>query len=362
MLKKTLSAIASVGVLGFLLYSCSLPFGGSTTSTYTNKILPKSLMLQVPVSLASGASSTSTPTKAIEYRSTSGGGSYSQTSGGYYMMKSAVNQMGAMAQGFVAMGYVVDAILSQNNLSPGTYSSESVTLTKSLYNAINAQLPSSEQIPSSDIGQSKTVTNLVYSTSGSSPLTNSVSMSAPGSTGTMKFAWSSDKTKLKISQTSNSGPSFTYAYDLSSKTSAFTFNDSANGISFTMAIQDNSSSSSGGAYVYQKGTSTTTTSGGGTSTSNFKVWGYADNNGGLVETTTSTGSSPSTYYYYEEGFGKTGTLLYAATDSSSSSTPPSASSSSWTVDSTYNNTQPVGAYGSDLTTASKSSTYPALGL
>lgn len=354
-MKTSLLSVAVVGFFGLLLYSCSSPLGGSSTgsgssSTYTNQVLPTSLIMPVPSSLASGAGTTSSSSTPAFARSTT----YSSSSGGYAMMKTAVSSMESMGQSFVLFGFIIDAIITQNSLSPGTYASENVTLTQALYNAINAQLPTSDQIPSSEIGQTQSVSNVVYSTSGSSPLQDSVSITESGTT--MTYAWSTDRTKLKITATATgtAGQSFTYSFDTATMSAAFIFDDTTAGVSFKMAMKDSSTSSTSAAYVYMTGTQTSTS--GNTS---FAVWGYADSNGGLME---SQFSASGSYFYYEEGFDNTGTLLYAAVASTSSSTAPSSSSSAWSVDSTYSNNQPVTTYDSDLSTASNSSTYPALTL
>jgi hypothetical protein len=240
-------------------------------------------------------------------------------------------------------GILADAVISQNNLSPGTYSSKTVTLTQGMYNAIVAQLPASETPSSSLIGTSQTLSNIIYSTTGPAPFANSVKFTivSGSSSESPTYSWSTDRTKLKMAIPIQEWETLTITYDSATKSCAFQI--VAENDTYTMAIEIDPSSTTHGVYVNL--TSVTTPS-----VFSYALSGYADDNGGLVATTYTYNSLNN---YYIEGFDGTGTLTFAEV---------SSDDKTWTVSTAYASQTPVTNYGAQETKAGTITNYGAIDL
>jgi len=148
---------------------------------------------------------------------------------------------------FDLYGILIDAVISQNSLGPGTYPSEKITITQGMYNAIAAQLPASEAPNPAIVGVSQTFSDLVYSTSANSGIfTNSVQFTISAIGLPLGFSWSSDRTKLKMSY-SFQGETSIVTYDSATKSCACQV--AAERTAFTLAIESDSNSTTGGVFV-----------------------------------------------------------------------------------------------------------------
>jgi hypothetical protein len=307
-------------------------------------------MVKIPASLAVAATPLSSVKSLQNITITSPTASYSETSGGYYMVKSAVTLMSDMAPVLVISGIEIDAIISQNSLKAGTYPTEKITLTEPMYNAIVALLPALT-VDKSLIGTSETLTDVKYATNGTSLFQNSLTFTATdttdSSTYTNTFEWSADRTKLRMSQTNSvSRSTFIMTYDSVTNSSAFKIDMIV--CTYQLAIQKDASSLNNGVFVYESVTMTTT------SDTSYSIYGYADDNGGLVQSTLAYTIGSVISNYYKEGFNANGILVYAAwsvTDINS-----------LTIDPTFTDTTPVTTYGTKASTAGDKSSYGALNL
>jgi hypothetical protein len=240
-----------------------------------------------------------------------------------------------------AYAIIADAVISQNNLTPSTtaYTNESVTFTQAMYIAIAALLPSWQTPPASlVVGKKVTIPSLVYTTSSSAALANSICLALNGRW-TLTYSWSADQTELKMALADASDTANTVTLEVATnttaKSTAFQILDTLEN-KLLLAVQRDSASTASGVFVsvdlgYAAGFA-------------YQLWGYADNSGGLVTTemTKPTTSTPETSKYIEEGFDGKGKLLFAET---------STDDKNWTVSPSFDNTAPVSAYGTDMTAA-----------
>lgn len=279
------------------------PGGNTTPATYTNQVLPATLSVKVPESLLL---STTAGKSFGSAKSAASKGSGIQ-SAGYSMVQEMTGMMQSLVPATVMMGVIVDAVISQNNLAPGTYKNQSVTLTQAMYNTIAAQLPAEETASAEHaIGQTVTISAVTYSIGGSGSLPNSASVTLnSGTTSSEKinYKWSSDRKSVQMSIPADS-MTLTIAYDGNDGSGAFGLVMTGLG-SFQMSLAPDSTSKADGASVSMTETGSENT---------YSVYGYADDNGGIVNT--AIGSTTSTWYW-EEGFDGTGTLIFQADSTSS---------------------------------------------
>jgi len=334
------------------LLTCSTPTTSTSdsqsSSFYTDSVLPSSFIIRIPVSLAAiatastdSSSATAIPSTRTAKSTTSPSSSYALTSGGYFQIKAMTMLTNSFISLFELYGVIIDAVISQNKLPPGTYATENVTLTQAMYNTIASQLPESEVPPTSIIGAQEALNDLVYSTSNPNTFVNSVQiiLTSAANPMTMIYAWTADRTKLKMTlQESSQNSSLVITYDSSSQSSAI--QNAMSGSTMRMAIKSDSASTAHGVYAEMS-----FIDGGST----YSVSGYADDNGGLVKTVFDIGSDYYSSYFFE-GFDSTGNLLLAET---------SSDDSTWNIDTFYSDTAPLTTYGSQATDAA-SMTYSAI--
>jgi hypothetical protein len=349
---KSVRFLCVLAILALVISGCKSSSSDSDSDgedgIYSNKILPANLVIKLPASLGAAADES---LSIHASRSSSSGISfasvYSSFSAGYFQVQCAVSMMKDMGPQLVLFGIIVDAVISQNNLGAGSYASEKVTLTQGMYDAIAAQLPASERPDKSYIGSSITLTNIVYSKSGSGDFQNSFtfSISEGGEAFSPKYEWSSDRTKLRMSVTSSGDYAFAITYDTSTNSCAFQI--VGGGSTYELAVQsDSANAAKNGVCVYESCTGSYSGS-----DYTYAIYGYADDDGGLVLTNYT--NTPGGSIYYKEGFGPTGGLLYAAYG---------ATAASLTVDTTYADETPVTVYGAKADGAGSASTYGALTL
>lgn len=295
---KKLWLLTALLPAALILFSCSNPAASSSSSsstTYQNSVLPSNLMVKLPASLSSSSSSGSAMA-----RSTSGSGSSSTQSAGYALIKSELSSMGSMEGAVGEFGFVVDAAISQNNLSPGVHANVNVTLTQAIYNAMAAQLPASELPPTADIGQTETIPSLDYETNGTGTLADSAvfSITSSGTTLTMTYKWNTARNQI-LMEIQSSGMTVKIADDATDNSGAFYLSDGSTN-TYSMEVKEDPNSTAEGVWVDISSTDS----------GSYTISGYGDNNGGMVDTTmTPSTSGTTTTYYYEEGFDGSGNLL-----------------------------------------------------
>jgi hypothetical protein len=345
---QSIRPLVTVLISILALSACTSPTSSPSSSsgtTYTNSVLPSTLTITLPASLAGTTTAGTTTTASLSriqslkpFATTGSSSTYYITAGGYYQIKLMTGLMQSLVPVLDCEGILIDAVISQNNLSPGTYSSKTVTLTQGMYNAIAAQLPSSEAPSSTLIGTSQRLNNITYKTAGSGTFANSVQFTISDTSGSSEsptYSWSNDRTKLKMAIPVQNGTTLTITYDSATKSSAFQIVSGT--MTYTMAIEIDSSSTTHGVYVNLASGSTS-------SGYSYSLSGYADDNGGLVKTTVDyTTDSTGTFLYgsYIEGFDGTGTLTYAVA---------SSDGTTWSA-TTYTSQIPVTNYSSKETNA-----------
>jgi hypothetical protein len=356
-MKKSFLNISSIIIACIIIVGCKPPISGppgkAGDGTYSTKVLPgAALSLKLPATLSpEDADKAMLPTACVSPPPAPGPG-YIRKAGGYYMIKSEVAWLGLFAPTLEAYAILADAAISQNDLapSPTPYEDLSVTFTQEMYDAIAASLPAWMIPPASlVVGKAVIIPSLTYQTDGEAPLPNSIIVGS-GAGLNFDYAWSSDKTKLRMRSSCvmgpNSGTVAAVATDTEAKATAAKVTDSIND-SLQFAIRRDSTSSANGVFVRSDC--------GFSNNSEFRLWGYADDDGGLVTTertrapiATETASASK---YIEEGFGTRGALLYAAT---------STDGRTWSVCPDYDDTAPLTTYGEKAAAAESDATYKAV--
>lgn len=187
-------------IVTMALLACSTPTTSTSdsqsSSFYADSVLPSSFIIRIPASLAAMAtasnnssSATAIPSTRSAKSTTSPSPTYAITSGGYIQIKTMVMLTNSYISLFELYGVVIDAVISQNKLTPGTYATESATLTQAMYNTIATQLPESELPPTSIIGARETLNDLVYSTGNPGTFGNSVQITLAFTTNPMTMIY-----------------------------------------------------------------------------------------------------------------------------------------------------------------------------
>jgi hypothetical protein len=353
-MKKSFLIVLSIILACSIFVACQPPISSSRSDaeSYSTKILPGSaLSLKLPATLSPEAGDMASPLVACVSPPPAQRPEYVRKAGGYYMIKSEVAWLGLFAPTLETYAILADAAISQNHLSPSPtpYTDLSVTFTQEMYDAVSALLPAWMLPPASlVVGKAVTIPSLTYSTDGEAPLSNSIVVGS-GVGLNLDYAWSSDKTKLRMRSTCVMGPYsgivVAVATNTEAKATALNVADSFND-SLRFAILADSSSSAKGVFVRADC--------GFSNKSEFLMWGYADDDGGLVTTERTRApidpEATSTSKYVEEGFGTKGALLYAAT---------STDGQAWNICPNYADTAPLAAYGDNASAAESDSTFKA---
>lgn len=327
--------------------SAFMPKNTGSSGTYNNRLLPSVLMVKIPASLSVSSSDGTIADESSE-KCVQPGHSYSYRSGGYHKIKRMVTLMEDSVTTLEIYGILSDAVISQNTLQPGTYENESITLTQELYDSITAQLPARMAPPDTMIGEVVTIPSLAYEADNSGTLVNSICISLNPKK-ILTYAWSADRTKLRMSINDNCRDiTLVITYDSSTGSSAFNIADSC-GDNLLMAIEHDSTSAANGVFARLSMVWAEEAS--------YSVTGYADDNGGLVVTENTfpvifNNTAVSVTFYFKEGFDGKGYLLLAET---------STDGSEWTINDKYNDTSLITTYGENSSTA-KTMDYKAMSL
>lgn len=277
------SGFASVSLSVLLLVSCGS--GSSSSNSAGNAVLPDRLAVKIPASLGtiSGAASFKSISKMGTSPTQLGAQSYSLMNGQIFTMK-------MMVGGMSLYGAILDAVISQNSVTPSAaaVTGKKLTITQDLYDKIAASADkmgcdTSDIAP--PVNTEIDVPSFVYNTA-AAPYSYSVTMTydEEGEQCTDEFYWSSNGASVKMKSSSSLEGTTIITYDDSLKASAFVMTsvDGTSGMSLTM--RENSESTAHGVYI-----SFNMTSGSNT----YSVTGYADDNGGNLKAIISSGTGLS---------------------------------------------------------------------
>jgi hypothetical protein len=347
--------LCSIAVLALVISACK---GSSTDSDsdndyedgiYTIKILPSELTIKLPSSLEAAA--TGSPSivgaESIKKDIANPGTEVQVLSSGYWTLKTVITIIDAMKPTFIINAIIIDAVISQNNLSAGYYEKIEITLTQGMYDAVAAQLPADKAPDPALVGSTYTLYDIVYSTSGIGTFQNSLSYNEGyGNTFAPKYEWSSDRTRLKMSNTFEKA-TMTISYD--SATNSCAYNSDFGDYYYKLACRrDTPNATKKGTFFRMEEVVIV----GGPLES--MASGYADDDGGLANSSVNAGSGDEAWsYFYKDGFSGNGSLLYAI---KGPNFPPD------TVEQPYNDISPVTSYGTRANEAGDASTYGALAL
>lgn len=298
----TLAAVFAMSSLG-----CSSG-GDDDPSPTTNTVLPSTLMVTVPKSLASGGSQQSM--RAL--RSVTD----DRAQEAYWTIKGGVQEMKGNGASMAIFGAGIDELISSKGLSPSSAEHKDLTIT--MTQALKDKMKNFAEAGGFDVDEMLGELNgdvpvppFIYNTA-SAPYSFSVKMTQTDEDGTYytAFYWSSDKKKVKMAfadadldvNAAAATYSYTITYDDSTKTSSIVSEDTYGGQknTFTFSLKEDTASTKNGAFVFYEGSYTDT------ETYYQSGSGYADDAGGSLKVTVRYGTGANTKVEnYETAFDAT---------------------------------------------------------
>ena len=233
------------------------------------------------------------------------------TSMAYSQVKEAMDQLVTQAKANATNGILLNAIISQNNLSPSdaTRSGLNVTITQALADAMKDAMPESAQgdlDTASMVGQLMPIPDFVYKASENANFDVQIAMSFPADMGggTVTFYWKSDLSRTAMSF-ETSGNKGVMAYDAVTNSAFMSF--TSTDFEFKVSgIVDSATKTAHGAFLSQTFKDTTQGFDG-------SMTAYGDDSGGEVInsfTQEAQGEQPASTGIYTEGFSGTGILTF----------------------------------------------------
>lgn len=222
-------------------------------------------------------------------------------SAGYNVLYSAVTMARTFTPFMAQFGIMVDAVVSQNNLSTSatSHTGLKVNVTQDMIDQMKAAVPANllAGFDAPPLGQND-MPDFVYDVSTNSNFAYSMTITLPGGTGTESVYWNQDKSKFGMS-VSMSGTTFTVAND--DATQSTVMNIGASGMSYLVKFRaDPAAKALHGVFVTLDNSFTM-----GETTLTSTVLGYGDDNGGSVTFDTNG-------MLYKEIFSALGAVTYQA--------------------------------------------------